>query len=526
MWRDNPLVKTTSLVFGVLMLSACQPESRSAPNVKFEAPARILQARAVNTSQLRPSVRLTDGTVIVMQPTGDNSWSGTIDVVPNNTYTVVIDWIETLPAGEFDGQIDEALLLATWTDNVPVGADGAEVNLSNTNYDYSADEDGDGSTNLQERENNTNPFMAEGGDGDDDGMGDDGSTGDETDTGTTTDGTSTGGTDEVTDAGTPTDGTSTEGEGASTEGEGASTGGTDDLTDTGTTTDGSDDGDTAGSTSTAGTTDDGETDGDSTTTGGSTGGVVTKASVLVPRILPAQAPDIDGEDVLLGGQNTLVGEWANAVQFDDTGEGLWINNLMVDRPSNTEDPAVDGDQLHRWAAMHDGEYLYVVVLSDDVGLRNSDSDGLWQDDALELFIDGNYSRLSEWGDDDDFHYLIALQQQDSNLANNEFSPRIDTGPGPTSEPFDFMFSTGPGIGPDGIRFANFEQDVYELAIPIADAGITIGQPFGFELQIDDDDDGNGRDSKWGWYHESRQNGVDTDRTYLNPSVMGTLILEE
>jgi len=43
---DNLLVKITSLVLGVLMLSACQPEARPAPNVKFEAPARILQARA------------------------------------------------------------------------------------------------------------------------------------------------------------------------------------------------------------------------------------------------------------------------------------------------------------------------------------------------------------------------------------------------------------------------------------------------------------------------------------------------
>jgi len=517
---DNLLVKITSLVLGVLMLSACQPEARPAPNVKFEAPARILQARAVNTSQLRPSVRLSDGTVILMQPTGDNAWSGTINVQPNNTYSISVDWIETLPEGEFEGEFDNTLLLATWTDNIPVDADGTEVNLSNTDYDYSANEDGDGYTNLQERENDTNPFvvdapMAEGGDDDDDGTGDDDGMGD--DDGTGDDGTDDGeGTGDEADTGTTTDGTSTEG--------------TDEVTDTGITTDGSDDDETDDSTSTAGqtagTTDDGEVDSDSTATGGSTDDVETNVSVVIPRIPTTQAPIIDGANVWLSPQDTLTGEWANAVQADVNGEGLWINNLMIDNPSNTEDPAVDGDQLHRWAAMHDGQYLYVVVLSDDVGLRYKDSDGIWQDDSLELFIDGNHSRLSEWGDDDDFHYLIALQQQDRNQANNESSNRVDTGPGPTSERFEFSFATGPGIGPDGIRIARFEQDVYELAIPIADAGITIGKPFGFEVQLDDDDNGNGRDSKWGWFHESRQNGVDTDRTYLNPSVMGTLILEE
>jgi len=229
---------------------------------------------------------------------------------------------------------------------------------------------------------------------------------------------------------------------------GTSTEGTDEVTDTGITTDGSDDDETDESTSTAGqtagTTDDGEVDSDSTATGGSTDDVETNVSVVIPRIPTTQAPIIDGANVWLSPQDTLTGEWANAVQADVNGEGLWINNLMIDNPSNTEDPAVDGDQLHRWAAMHDGQYLYVVVLSDDVGLRYKDSDGIWQDDSLELFIDGNHSRLSEWGDDDDFHYLIALQQQDRNQANNESSNRVDTGPGPTSERFEFSFATGPG----------------------------------------------------------------------------------
>ena len=55
-------------------------------------------------------------------------------------------------------------------------------------------------------------------------------------------------------------------------------------------------------------------------------------------------------------------------------------------------------------------------------------------------------------------------------------------------------------------------------------GIAVNQPFGLELQINDDDDGELRDSKWGWHHPPRV-GVDVDETFLNPSIMGTARLD-
>ncbi|MFT6304653.1 MAG: hypothetical protein ACJAY2_003857 [Pseudomonadales bacterium] len=86
------------------------------------------------------------------------------------------------------------------------------------------------------------------------------------------------------------------------------------------------------------------------------------------------------------------------------------------------------------------------------------------------------------------------------------------------------FATGPGIGPRGIRTAHFEQDVYELKIDLASAGIDTNAVFGFELQINDDDGGDDRDSKWAWKHPSRST-TDVDSTIDDPSVMGTLKLE-
>jgi len=506
MWRKNAFVQITGLVLGVFTLSACQPEAQSTPNLKFSAPERILQVREVDRTKLRPEVRLSDNRIIPMTNVGEDSWTGTINVQPNSNISVTGRWIETVD--------NRDLVLANWLESITVGADGAELNLTTANYNYEIDEDGDSISNLDEREDGTDPFnpdviLPSDDQTDPDGSGEQTDSGSTDDTGTTdtsgnTDGSGT--TDETGD----TDGTSTNGTGVDPDG---------------TTTVGSTD--TAGQT--AGDTDEGETDSEATggdtdgDTGQGTGG--SRANVLIPRILPRQAPDIDGLDVQLNRAGALIGEWAQAVQMDDAGEGLWIDRLMLVNSGN-QDPAEDGEQLHRWAAMHDGVNLYVLVLSDDVGFRSSDSPQIFRDDALEVFIDGNNSKLAEWGDADDFHFLIALQQEDSDEANDEVANRVVTGPSPKSDMFDFTFSTGPGLGPDGIRRANFEQDVYELAIPIADAGITIGEPFGFELQLDDDDNGGERDTKWGWFHRSRSNDSNVDDTYLIPSVMGTVTLEE
>ena len=190
------------------------------------------------------------------------------------------------------------------------------------------------------------------------------------------------------------------------------------------------------------------------------------------------------------------------------------------------DGLADGAPYRSWAAMHDGINLYLLVLSDDIGARHGDSANVWEDDALELFIDADNSKLPVWGDADDFHYMIPLLKLDRVNANRASDGRIDPGPMSSDVELTIDFHTGPKEGPDGIRFPQFEQDVYEIAIPLAEAGIQTGQAFGFELQVDDDDDGAGREAKWGWFHPSRVDNVNTDTTYTNPSVMGTVVLEE
>jgi len=52
----------------------------------------------------------------------------------------------------------------------------------------------------------------------------------------------------------------------------------------------------------------------------------------------------------------------------------------------------------------------------------------------------------------------------------------------------------------------------------------LGKPFGFEIQLNDDDDGGSRDAKWAWMHPA---GLDStnDFTWQNPSFMGSAVLQ-
>jgi len=242
------------------------------------------------------------------------------------------------------------------------------------------------------------------------------------------------------------------------------------------------------------------------------------ADVVIPRVAVSAVPDIDGANVTLDASGKLSGEWAAAIQSDNSGADLYINNLIID--VDAEKP--DGSAFRRWAAMHDGTFLYVVVIVDDNGDRQRDSGSdINQDDSLELFIDGDNSKRTRYGSDD-FHRIFPVQLAgaDKQSATTGDIP----GPDSSTAPLTVTFATGPGIGPRGIRRPQFERDVYELRINLASAGISTDAAFGLELQVNDDDGGGDRDSKWAW-HLSSANTADTDATVSNPSLMGTAVLE-
>lgn len=246
----------------------------------------------------------------------------------------------------------------------------------------------------------------------------------------------------------------------------------------------------------------------------------TDVDVIIPRIDASNAPRVDGLDVRFDPNNfRLTGEWANANAADQSGELLFIDNLMIGNNVNTN------NIFHFWAAAHDGTYLYMLVVSDDIGLNFSDSPIIHDDDTLELFFDGNNSRLMSFDGVDDRHLQIALLEEGTSNPNSSSfaSARILAGPNSLPLPTDLLVATGLETGPRSLRDSSRQQDIYEIRISLEQLGITVGEPFGIGVQLNDDDNGGARDSKWGWIHPSRTVN-DVDNTWQDPSLMGVAVL--
>lgn len=232
--------------------------------------------------------------------------------------------------------------------------------------------------------------------------------------------------------------------------------------------------------------------------------------------VPYVEPDPDVYVPYVSTPPVIDGDPSDSAWSADTNEYRWIDKIQVDNrtsdSSNEPDNSYENDPYHRWKAVHDGEYLYIRVFSENDFSAPVDSSEVWEDDAVNIFWDGNNSKGTSYDGVDDYHIIIALLTSDS-YANSgtrwqQGSRSADL---PTGNDLTFVTSLE---GNDVDTYL----DIYEIRIKLDKAGIQVNRAFGFDISIDDDDDGGGRDMKWGWYHNR-------DEVYKNPSKMGTLYLE-
>ena len=234
------------------------------------------------------------------------------------------------------------------------------------------------------------------------------------------------------------------------------------------------------------------------------------ANVVIPR-LPnsASLPEIDG--------SYSASEWAYANGEDSDGNTLYIRNLLLEEDSGKD--MNGGEPVNRWYGIHDGNYLYLLIFADDQ-TQTSDSSDAWDDDNINVYLDGDYSHIHGYDGINDFHMLIPLLKLNSSQANNSDSngARIQQGSQSKTLPQDIRFATGVGTGPAGARFT--KMDVYEVRISLAQSQIEVGKLFGMDVHLDDDDSGGERDSKWGWFLQSG------DTSYRFTDEFAAVVLEE
>jgi len=226
-----------------------------------------------------------------------------------------------------------------------------------------------------------------------------------------------------------------------------------------------------------------------------------RPDVTIPWVNPTEAPIIDG---------LYDSIWNNAQFTDADGEQLFIDNLMINQGAVRP----DGTTEFRWFAMHDDTSLYIFVLGETVSISTPirDSTSVWQDDNLNIYIDGNNSKLESYDGVDDRHLLIPLLTSPNDPSSN--GTVFVTGSNSATLP-DFEFFTC--LCSDG-------QHTWEIKLPLAELNISKDVPFGIDIQIDEDNDGGARDAKWGWFHPSRTT-VDVDNTFTTPSFMGTAVID-
>jgi len=283
---------------------------------------------------------------------------------------------------------------------------------------------------------------------------------------------------------------------------------------------------------------------------------VRNIDVEIPLISDLGVPGINGNPGVVWDATNIV-DWR--------GEELLINNLMISSSSNPIDRVAE----YRWKALHNGENLYLIVFGETTASETPQADskvGVF-DDTINIYIDGDNSKGTSYDGVNDFHLAIPLLKllkpgegfegttvlfdENNHMVRNEAGEikvndgtqdffvahgpleennsddedrRIQRGSNSLPVPERIKFRTGQG------RILNSSpqpQQVYEIRLKLEEVGITVGEPFGFEIQVDDDRDGGDREARFGWKHPARNNetNMDSNNTSSNPSYMGTAILQ-
>ena len=165
-------------------------------------------------------------------------------------------------------------------------------------------------------------------------------------------------------------------------------------------------------------------------------------------------------------------------------------------------PTSPADCSGTWRALWNSEALYVLTIINDEDLLNDTPGSLWQDDSVEVYVDGDNSKASSV-DNNDHQYTFR------------WNTEVET---PTA-----IHNGGPSL--EGVEYAVATTEngyLFEIKLPwmsIMGQAPTPGQLIGFDVWINDDDDGGAsRESQVSWY-STDGNG------WQDPSVWGVALLE-
>ncbi len=183
--------------------------------------------------------------------------------------------------------------------------------------------------------------------------------------------------------------------------------------------------------------------------------------------------------------------WSQATSY--TLQRISVNNGPVASPTPANISA-------SFRGLYDATNLYVLIeVTDDLRSTDSPTDW-WTDDSTEILLDGNLSRGSSYDG-----------SNDRQLAQTFANPALIAGSGGLPVPAGAQFARAVTTG-NGYRV--------EAVLPLSAVGITsqVGYRFGFEVAVNDDDDGGALNYRLNW-NDAAAGG------WLNPSLFGIAELQ-
>jgi len=163
-------------------------------------------------------------------------------------------------------------------------------------------------------------------------------------------------------------------------------------------------------------------------------------------------------------------------------------------------PASEEDLSASFKTLWDNQGLYLLVdVVDDKAIN--DSVEFWLDDCVEVFIDADNSK-SEVYEDKDYQYYFTWEGSRFTAAGGQGESRhnkidgVKSAASPTDKGYRFL-----------------------ITLPWSTLGVTprVGTRIGFDVHVNDDDDGGDRDTKLMWHTEN-------DIAWQQPKALGTIEL--
>lgn len=218
--------------------------------------------------------------------------------------------------------------------------------------------------------------------------------------------------------------------------------------------------------------------------------------------------DVEGADQawapLLTNEVTLdgvisPGEWDGAYVFNFHRENQRAPGVLLAGPAYPREES----NLTVYV-FHDEEFIYVAMDMVDPVLAFDVNTEVWQDDSVELYIDGNLSRNAE-KENGPFGFQATVQGDGHRAAGNDSPTPIPLDNGGFYSEDGWYWNFGARVKDDESGYiVEYKVDKFQVLDPHSRVII------GFDIGVNDNDGTPDRHGKWAWWHFDADTGGRVD----------------